>query len=254
MAPIFKSAAAFCLVALCGLQSTAAAQGTVKLLVDDAGPGSVLAANLARGGKISVPTKLLKEDESIKEGLKKALGETQNVLTGNACDSVTVKPDFVKKKFFVQFKSEEDSKDFRKDVQGALDKGVKLLKDMKTYPTDAAQWQTFWGNPDGANVANLLWSNSTKVGCAVGVCVEVQASSDVPLLGTNAYLFCQLNPEAEENKAPFDKKYYDALIARTTPLTAMTKDDLPSKNGATAVAVPSLLLTGLAAILATAAA
>ncbi|CDJ28155.1 uncharacterized protein EMH_0099560 [Eimeria mitis] len=51
--------------------------------------------------------------------------------------------------------------------------------------------------------------------------------------------------------AGLGKEYYEALIERKTPLTAMTEEDLKAPvQGAAAAAVPSLLVAGLTAIVA----
>ncbi|CDJ32253.1 SAG family member [Eimeria mitis] len=119
-------------------------------------------------------------------------------------------------------------------------------RNMKSYPDN---WQEFWTIPEGANLASLLWSNSTKVGCAVGICTE--GTQENRNITESAYLFCQMDPPAEENKAPFDKEYYEALKERKTLLTAMTEEDLKAPvQGAAVAAVPSLLVAGLTAIVA----
>ncbi|CDI81232.1 SAG family member [Eimeria acervulina] len=241
MGLIFKSSA-FCLVALYGFQlATAATTFAAEDVTDD----MYLSANLARNGKLSVHINELEKADDMVKTLKTALGDGTGLTTADTCDNMTLGAS-LKLTFSVKF-TQETSKatNYRDMVQTALNKG---LGQLPTYPST---WDAFWSNPDGANLANLLWSQSTKIACAVGVCTD-----DTPLSsGKEAILVCQFSPAAQQNAAPFSKEYYDALHARNTPITEMTEADLKeSSTGGAAAAVPSLLFASLITILATAAA
>ncbi|CDJ27305.1 SAG family member [Eimeria mitis] len=138
----------------------------------------------------------------------------------------------------------------------------------KGYPKTDDEWQQIWANDTSAVLAHLLGSNSTKIGCVIGKCVEVttQPPSDdqerregsgggegnkTEVETDKAALFCQLSPAATKDKAPFDEDYFNGLIARTTALADMTKEDLKSAagGGAATVALPTVLIAGLVAIL-----
>ncbi|CDJ34024.1 SAG family member [Eimeria mitis] len=161
-------------------------------------------------------------------------------ITGQICTQK-------EKKFTALFTNAED-RNYRQAVQKALDAG---LGELKSYPETETEekWTEFWAKPDGANLAHLLSSNSTKVGCAIGTCA---AAAQVYRTSQSAtFLFCQMEPAAVKDKAPFDKEYYEALKERKTQLTAMTDEDLKAPvQGAAAAAVPSLLVAGLTAIVA----
>lgn len=66
---------------------------------------------------------------------------------------------------------------------------------MNTYPGD--DWTNVWSDAKGANLANLLWSNSDKIGCLRAVCAEDNTET------TKAVLFCKLTTVPQENKAAF---------------------------------------------------
>ncbi|CDJ26951.1 SAG family member [Eimeria mitis] len=164
--------------------------------------------------------------------------------SAEACEESIAK---VKKThFFAQLTDAEDQ-EYRQAVENALKAG---LKELQSYPENDGEWTKFWAKPDGANLAHLLSSNSTKVGCAVGTCTQTSDELRTPETSIT-YLFCQMDPAAVKDKAPFDKEYYEALKERNTPLTEMTDEDLKAPvQGGAAAAVPSLLVAGLTAIVA----
>ena len=241
MGLIFKSSA-FCLVALYGFQlATAATTFAAEDVTDDA----YLSVNLARNGKLSVRINEVTKADDMVQTLKTALGNGTGLTSSGTCDNMALGTS-LKLTFSVKF-TQETSKtpNYRDMVQTALNKG---LGQLPTYPSS---WNAFWANADGANLANLLWSESTKIACAVGVCTD----DSPPPSGKDAILVCQFSPAAQENAAPFSKEYYDVLHARNTPITEMTEADLKeSSTGGAAAAVPSLLFASLITILATAAA
>ncbi|CDJ34025.1 SAG family member [Eimeria mitis] len=247
MGPIFKRAAVACLVALSGLEPATAATPP-QFTVHDAGEDAYLSVNLARVGQMSVRISQLTKDDELIESVRGTLAGTDGERTVTTCaDTIS---ELKKQKSFVAQFTKEDDRNYRQSVQEALTTGLKL---MESYPTTDDEWKELWKKPDGVNLASLLWSNSTNIGCAVGICTE-GTQGDRTTTKT-AYLFCQMDPAAEENKAPFDKEYYEALTARKTLLTAMTEEDLKTpSNGAAPVAVPSLVLAGLTAIVALASA
>ncbi|CDJ28249.1 SAG family member [Eimeria mitis] len=232
MGPIFKGAAAVCLLALSGLEPATAATQPPAFTVEEAGEDAYLSVNLARVGQMSVRINQLTKDDTLIDSVKETFGVKDGGRTLTTC-AEAISGLRKKKEFVVQFTTAED-RNYRRSVH------------MKSYPDN---WQEFWTKPEGANLASLLWSNSTNIGCAVGICTE--SADGTPSSTKTAYLFCQMSPEAEQDKAPFDKEYYEALTARQTLLTAMTEEDLkvPVQGGA-AAAVPSLLVAGLTAIVA----
>ncbi|CDJ26934.1 SAG family member [Eimeria mitis] len=186
---------------------------------------------------MSVRIGVLMENSDLSEGLENAFTSWASESSPpTTCDDAIAK--LKKTKFTAQFTDAEDL-NYRQAVQRALDAG---LKKLTSYPeTDTQQkWTDFWAEPDGANLAHLLSSKSTRVGCAIGTCVP--QTQEYRTSQTSAkFLFCEMKPAAEENKAPFDKEYYEALTERKTPLTAMTEEDLKAPvQGAAAAAVPSL--------------
>ncbi|CDJ26950.1 SAG family member [Eimeria mitis] len=248
MGPIFKGAAVVCLAALSGLQPAA---GDLQFNVETADKGKHLllgdaytSLNLARVGHMSVRIGILTENSELAEGLKDAFTPAAYAAPANTCEGAIAE---LKKTKFTAKLTESGDQKYRQAVQKALEAG---LNELQSYPDSEEKWREFWENADGANLAHLLWTNSTGVGCAVGTCT--QGGDQNRTAGTSiAFLFCEMKPAAVENKAPFDKEYYEALTERKTPLTQMTEEDLkvPVQGGA-AAAVPSLLVAGLTAIVA----
>ncbi|CDJ32892.1 SAG family member [Eimeria mitis] len=194
MGPIFRGAAAVCLVALSGLQPAA---GDLEFSVEKAGEDAYTSVNLARVGQMSVRIGVLTENSTLVEGLDAKLQATASEPEPAAtCDDAIAK--FKKTKFVAQLTGADDD-NYRQAVQDALTAGLEALP---SYPEDGG-WTTFWTKPDGANLAHLLSSNSTKVGCAVGTCTEgAQEYRNSPT--TVTFLVCQMDPAAEVDKAPFE--------------------------------------------------
>ncbi|CDI74156.1 SAG family member [Eimeria praecox] len=250
MAPIYLTVAAS-LLAVTGLESVVA-DTSVKFTVVDVQGDAYTSANLARGGKLSVGVKTLAENAELITALKTKLGES-TAVTGTACDgSMQIGPT-LKEIFHAGFTYPQagSSPNYREIIQKTLDSGIKVLKEKSPYGSTNGQWTTFWEDEDGANIANLLGANSTQIGCAIGRCTTVDTAQPKQVTVTNrAVLFCAIDPPTRKDTAPFDKQYYDALVGRTTPLADMTPDDLKASRGGSTVAVPSVLLAGMAAILA----
>ncbi|CDJ45614.1 SAG family member [Eimeria brunetti] len=271
MAPLYKAAAAVCLAALAGLQSEAAQPPTYKyeaVKVDDA---AYVAANLARNGKLAVHITEVTKDEDLVTSLgKKLLGtsggvQAKSVVTSSSCSGL-IEALKLENMFRHSFEY-QDNPNYRELFQAALDDGLQLFKSK--YPSN---WETIWQNTAGANLAYLLGSTSTKIACVVGKCTKAAASGDgngdnngesakqVAAGGTNsegtetkeAVLFCELDPAATRNEAPFNEEYFNALISRTDKLTSMTADDLkaPANNAPVASPVLAVLMAGLVAMLA----
>ncbi|CDJ32329.1 SAG family member [Eimeria mitis] len=217
MGPVFKGAAVVCLVALSGLQPAA---GALEFSAKKADEDAYTSVNLARVGQMSVRIGVLTEDSDLAEGLNAKLPATASDSSpAETCDKSieTLK----KTKFVAQFTDAQDL-NYRQAVQKALDAG---LGHMESYPDTEQKWTDFWKQADGANLAHLLWTNSTKVGCAVGTCTEGDQNRTPETSIT--FLFCEMEPAAVENKAPFDTlsmrskhpagwcvRYYTALLQK----------------------------------------
>ncbi|CDI74154.1 SAG family member [Eimeria praecox] len=257
MAFSYKTAA-LCLVALCGLQQPAAADTTTyKFTVLNVDDDAYLSVMLARNGKMPVHISDLTTSEDIVSQLTTQLQDTGAIASGT-CDAMQIKDD-LKKMFHVPFDYDSTSVDYRELLQGALDKGLNIFQ--KKYPQSDAEWQNIWKQEDGANLSYLLAANSTQIGCAIGRCTTVNTPADpqppeqqpTESPTNHAMLFCQLTPAATENQAPFNEDYFSALITRKAQLNDMTEEDLkvPSNGTSTAAALPTILIAGLAAMLAT---
>lgn len=245
MGPLFKTSA-LCLVALCGLQSATASK-TLKFTVSDVGEDAYTSINLARRGDLTVRINEVSRDSSNEESLKSLLNQASQAVSGSACSSMEFNQN-VKPMLRVEF-AKTDSPNYREIVQSVLTKGL-ALSQMSTYPS---QWNTVWAQDDGANFAKLLWSQSDKVGCAIAVCTEVESSPASEEQSSRAFLVCKMTPAPTTDQAPFTEQYYNALKQRKTALKDMKEDDVTS-TGASSIAVPSVLLAGLVAIVATVAA
>ncbi|CDJ27907.1 SAG family member [Eimeria mitis] len=263
MSSIYKTAAAVCL-ALCGLQAEANTTRKYKFKVVDVGEDAYLAANLARNGKLPVHiSEVTKEDTLITTLKGKVAGE--DIATADNCTALITSE--LKKNFHYSFEYEstsEASPDYRQLLQKALDEGLTLFD--KKYPQSQEAWEKIWNEDEGASLAYLLGSNSTTIGCVIGRCTQVKTSSDTSLLQgggggsgepeetlqNDAVLFCQLEPAAVKDSAPFDEEYFNGLIERTTELKDMTEDDLKNSVGNGPVATAStIIIAGLVAMLTT---
>ncbi|CDJ59636.1 SAG family member [Eimeria maxima] len=239
MRPFFKTSA-LCLLALCGLQSATAAKLTFA--VSDVGEDAYTAANLARNGELSVHISPLQKSEDIVTALKAAL--RANPPTGDACASMALPTYFDKVAFHARYTKGTTGPNYRELFQTALTQGTDLSQ-MKPYPTD---WEEVWNQEAGANLAYLLWSTSTEIGCATATCKEDADEK------ANAVLYCQLVDKPKTNGTPFTEEYYKELMGRKVPLSQMKEDELEVSAGASSIAAPSGLLASLVAIMATIAA
>ncbi|CDJ45605.1 SAG family member [Eimeria brunetti] len=232
--------AAVGLVASSGLQSVAGSQKTYKWTADPVTDEAYFSVNLARNGKLPVHINEVKADAQLVDSLK------------------------TKKDLFYSDFTGQGEADYRQLLQTSLEKGLKVFE-KKEYPKTAEEWQQTWENADFANLAYLLNSNSTTVGCIIGKCTGEEtgtpgaagpAGRDADTTVEMAVLICNLHPAATKDKAPFDEEYFTGLIARTAKLTGMTADDLkaPTNDGTAAAAIPTIMLAGLLATLAAVAA
>ncbi|CDJ34030.1 SAG family member [Eimeria mitis] len=262
MAPLYKTAAAVCLVTLCGLQ-TEASTPKHKFTVEHVEADAYLAANLARNGKLPVHISEVTKEESLVSALEAKVSGDEPPTAEDCTALIT---DKLKEDFHHSFVYDTEAKaspDYRQLLQNALDEGLAVFKN-KAYPQTNDEWQSIWKQDAGANLAYLLGSNSTTIGCVIGRCTQV-TTSDNPVelqvgdggsgtqqetLTKDAVLFCQLKPAAEKNSAPFDEEYFNGLIERTTELKDMTEDDLKNSvgNGPAATA-STILIAGLVAML-----
>ncbi|CDJ29657.1 LOW QUALITY PROTEIN: SAG family member [Eimeria mitis] len=192
----FKGAAVVCLVALSGLQPAA---GALQLTVKKAGTDAYTSVNLARVGQLSVRIGVLAEDSDLAKGLETSFPTTSFEPPADTCENF-IKA-LKKKKFVAQF-TDASAENYRQAVQEALTAGLGKLTSYPETDTEEA-WTPFWTEPDGANLAHLLWSKSTKVGCAIGTCApqaeEYRSSPD-----SATFLVCEMNPAAVEKQAPFE--------------------------------------------------
>ncbi|CDJ45628.1 SAG family member [Eimeria brunetti] len=256
MAPFYKAAAAVCLVAVYGLQSEATGPTTTyEFKAVDVDKEAYVAANLVRNGKLAVHINEVAKDDSLVSGLKEKV-EPKNAAKGGAqtvdsCDALIKASNLAG--IFNHTSEYVESPNYRTLLQAALDAGLGVFK-AKGYQN---KWNEIWEDASGANLAYLLGSNSTSIGCVIGTCNKVvtpeERSPVSPQVSPEkTVLFCILNPAAENGKAPFDEEYFNELVARTAKLAEMTEDDLkaPSNDGTAAAAIPTVLAAGFVSMLA----
>ena len=77
---------------------------------------------------------------------------------------------------------------------------MRCQRTKSPYGLSTGKWSTVWEDEVGANIANLLFSNSTEIGCAIGKFTPV--SQRTTQNGTMH--FCQMQPPAESGEAPFE--------------------------------------------------
>ncbi|CDJ29612.1 uncharacterized protein EMH_0051220 [Eimeria mitis] len=250
MAPFYKTAAAFCLVGLFGLQCGAQTPATYKYEVAKVGEDAYLTVNLARNGQISAKTSLVEKDTELVGTLETKV-KADEAEPKASCDELLTED---LKKLFNVTVDNKDNPDYRKLVQDALNTG--LTDFGATYPADTSAWRNIWGNAKLLSVLHLLGASSTKVACVIANCVKT--AGDVGVLSESddapekSVLFCELKPAAAENEAAFSEEYFKELKERTTQLKDMKEEDLedPIVTSSANVAVPSILTAGLGAILA----
>ncbi|CDJ29364.1 SAG family member [Eimeria mitis] len=202
MAPFYKTAAAFCLVGLFGLQSAAAETPKYKFEVVQVKDDAYLTAKLARNGKISAKTNTVEKDTATVTALE---GKVKSEKTVDEATCETLIEETHKKIFYHTFSYAADP-DYRALVQEALQSGLAEFSD--TYPNDTKAWTDIWKKEKARNVMHLLGAESTKIGCIVANCVKTQSAVDTysksgPDVPTTSVLFCELAPPATENEAAF---------------------------------------------------
>ncbi|CDJ45604.1 SAG family member [Eimeria brunetti] len=216
-----------------------------------------LSVKLARNGKLPVHINDVATDTDLVSSLGKIVGDEQP-QTDTSCEAlIKTKKELLSAKSVYHYVLESQNEpDYRQLLQTSLDKGLKAFT-TKAYPKTDSEWQQVWENADFANLAYLLSSNSTTVGCVVGKCTKEESAPDRQPAGEAqrtvemSLLICDLDPPATRDKAPFDEDYFTGLIARTAQLADMTADDLkaPTNDGTAAAAVPTIMLAGFVAML-----
>ncbi|KAL8433959.1 hypothetical protein ACSSS7_003482 [Eimeria intestinalis] len=236
MAPLIRIAGV-CLLALSSLHSTQA---------DKAGAAEaqkhedlVLAINLARAGNLNTALVQVKENKDL---VQEAMQAIINDVQTPTCAPLIGEDDLpvALKGLVLTYKDANAGvPNYKELVQEVLTKGI---QELETEGGDVKRgWNDFWSKfPETANLGYLMWSASVAVGCAVSVGCE-----------NDKYLIlCRFNPTASGSVDAFDQKVYDALKARRTPLTQLTKDDLQGPGSGATMGIPSLLLAGFVAALA----
>ncbi|CDJ36339.1 uncharacterized protein EMH_0079480 [Eimeria mitis] len=250
MAPFYKTAAAFCLVGLLGLQCGAETPAKYKYEVAQVGEDAYLTVKLARNGKISAKTSAVEVDTDTVTALQGQVQGSEGT-TQASCDALLTTD---LKKIFHHTFAYTATPDYRSLVQEALRTGLEAIG--ATYPTGTTAWQDIWKKDAAVSVLHLLGSSSTKVGCVIANCVKTTAvnvlSESDEGTPEKSVLFCQLKPAAAENEAAFSEEYFKELKERTTQLKDMKEEDLedPIVTSSASAAVPSILTAGLVAILA----
>ncbi|CDJ45602.1 SAG family member [Eimeria brunetti] len=255
MTSFFKTITAVCLVASSGLQSVAGGEPTYKWTAEDVTADACLSVNLARNGKLPVHINDVAADAELASSLKDILGDGE-AQTETTCEAlIREKEELLSAKHvFYHVIDSEGERDYRQMLQASLNAGLEVFK-TKEYPKTEDGWKTVWGNKAGANLAYLLSSNSTTVGCVIGKCTkeagpEGKAGRNGVTTVEMTLLICDLDPPATKDQAPFDEEYFTGLIARTAKLADMTADDLKASNDAIAAAVfPTIISASLLAML-----
>ncbi|CDJ29611.1 uncharacterized protein EMH_0051210 [Eimeria mitis] len=193
MAPLYKAAAAFCLVGLSWLQSGANADAQYKYQAVQVDEDAYLTVQLARNGKISAKTSLVEKDADTVSALEKKVNASQSSPQAS-CDALLTGN--LKTVFYHSFTNTEKT-DYRALVQAALKTGLEEFG--KTYPPNASEWEKIWDKQNLHSLLHLLGANSTKVGCVIGNCVKTEAEEQQ----TTSVLFCELSPAAAEDEAVF---------------------------------------------------
>ncbi|CDJ34026.1 uncharacterized protein EMH_0058240 [Eimeria mitis] len=123
MIPLYKTAAAVCLVALCGLQ-TEASTPTYKFKVEDVQPDAYLSANLARNGKLPIRISTVTKDDALVDSLKSAVQAATGENAG-ACEGLITSD--LKKTFRHAFDYQVDAgttPNYRQLLQEAVEEGL----------------------------------------------------------------------------------------------------------------------------------
>ncbi|CDJ29305.1 uncharacterized protein EMH_0048610 [Eimeria mitis] len=201
MAPLYKTAAVFCLAGLFGLQSVAATGTKYKFELVDVKDDAYLTAKLARNGKITAKTNAVEKDTNLLATLKEKIDTTSEVTEATCSTLVTAD---LKKFFHVTFQYTE-SPDYPKLVEDTLKAG---LADFDgTYPANTDAWKAIWKKDNAPGVLHLLEATSTKIACVIANCVKAPAADtyaksqqETP---TTALLFCALSPAATQEQPVF---------------------------------------------------
>ncbi|CDJ45601.1 SAG family member [Eimeria brunetti] len=256
MASFYKTLAV-CLMAFSGLQSVAGSDKTYTWTAEGVTADAYLSVKLARNGKLPVHISDVAKDDQLVATLKTTIEGTEDGRAVQNCRQLIESKETLKDLFYrVLEPTAKGERDYRQLLQASLDEGLEAFK-PKEYPKTTAKWQELWTNPDFANLAYLLSSNSTKVGCVIGTCTGEQTlppdppSEEGETTVEMELLICDLDPPATKNQAPFDEEYFTGLIERTAKLASMTEDDLkaPTNDGTAAAAVPTIMFAGLVAML-----
>ncbi|CDJ27905.1 uncharacterized protein EMH_0035990 [Eimeria mitis] len=128
MAPLYKTAAVVCLVALCGLQAEASTP-TYKFTVEDVQEDAYLAANLARNGKLPVHISEVTKDDNLVSTLEAKVSSEEPPTAANCTALITAQ---LKERFHYSFEHEpasQASPDYRQLLQDALDEGLKTFNE-----------------------------------------------------------------------------------------------------------------------------
>ncbi|CDJ54098.1 hypothetical protein, conserved [Eimeria brunetti] len=128
MASFYKTAAAVCLLALCGLQSEAAAKKKFKFTVEEVKEEDYIYANFVRNGKLPTHISEVAKDQNLVQTLRGEVEEKETTTDQATCDAL-IKASNFKTMFHHAFEYASDaSPDYRQLLQDALDKGLSAFK------------------------------------------------------------------------------------------------------------------------------
>ncbi|CDJ28152.1 uncharacterized protein EMH_0099230 [Eimeria mitis] len=123
MASLYKTAAAVCLVALCGLQ-TEASNPTYKFTVEEVQADAYMSANLARNGKLPVRISVVTKDDTLVDSLRSAV-KAATGENAEACEGLITSD--LKETFHHTFEYTEDAEatpNYRQLLQKAVEAGL----------------------------------------------------------------------------------------------------------------------------------
>ncbi|CDJ49675.1 hypothetical protein EBH_0027990 [Eimeria brunetti] len=128
MASLYKTAAAVCLLALCGLPSQAAQNKKCKFTVTEVNEGDYVYANLVRNGKLPIHISEVAMDKQLVASLRAEVETKEETAEQGACDALMEASNF-KTMFHHSFEYKEGgSPDYRQLLQDALDAGLAVFK------------------------------------------------------------------------------------------------------------------------------
>ncbi|CDJ29366.1 uncharacterized protein EMH_0003670 [Eimeria mitis] len=125
MAPFYKTAAAFCLAGLFGLQSVAATETKYKFETSEVKEEAYLTVRLARNGKITATTNDVARDEDVLAALQEKF-VTENTAQEPTCAALINEK--LKKVFHVSF-SYTETPNYSTLVEGALKNGLEAFSE-----------------------------------------------------------------------------------------------------------------------------